>query len=378
MRVLIAMDSFKGNLSSLEVAQVVENGIRKVYPDASVEKIAMADGGEGTADTLVNYFNGRTVEVEVCGPLSQPVIARYGIVNDTTAIMEMAQASGITLIDKSKLNPLYASTFGTGQMILDAVNRGCRKIIIGIGGSATNDGGQGMAAALGVRFSDRNGIPVGWGGGALINIADIDLSRLEPKLKEIEFIAACDVDNPLCGENGASNVFGPQKGATPEMIDILDRGLRNYAKVIGRKTGIDILSIKGSGAAGGLGGGLTAFCHARLDKGIEIIMDTVHIDKKIQNADIVITGEGRADYQSAYGKVPSGVAGRCKKYRKPVFAIAGYADKGYRELYKCGIDSVISSIVAPMDNDEAIRNSVQMIEDASERLFRTIRAVGNY
>jgi glycerate kinase len=375
MNVLIAMDSFKGNLSSLKVAGVVEEGIRRVYPEAVVEKAAMADGGEGTVDTLVDYFQGEFVDLIVAGPLGNPVKARYGIVEKNTAIMEMAEASGLSLILASELNPLKTSTFGTGQMIIDALNRGCTKIIMGIGGSATNDGGQGMAAALGTRFLDEHGNEVGLGGMALLDIVDIDLSGLDKRLQSIKFTVACDVDNPLCGEYGASNVFGPQKGATPEMIELLDKGLASYAAVLNEKTGIDIKNIPGSGAAGGLGGGLMAFCHASLGAGIDIVMDTVGIENKIKAADIIITGEGRVDSQTVHGKVPAGIAGRAKKYGKPVFAIAGYAGKGANEVYQCGIDAVISSITAPMNNDEAMKKSVPMIMDAAERLFRTIRAV---
>lgn len=375
MKILIAIDSFKGNLSSLEAARVVERGIRRVYPLSDNQIVAVADGGEGTVKTLVDYFSGDFVETDVRGPLGDTVTARYGIVQGNTAIMEMAEASGITLIPAGKLDPLETSTYGTGQMILDALNRGCKKIIMGIGGSATNDGGQGMAVALGADFFDKSGKPVGLGGKVLNEIVDINLSGLDKRLKKVEFIAACDVDNPLCGESGASFVFAPQKGATPDAVQFLDNALLNYANIIESILGIDILNKPGSGAAGGLGGGLMAFCNARLSRGIDITLDTVCIDEKIKAADIVITGEGRVDSQTAHGKVPAGIAKRAKKYGKPVFAIAGYAGVGANEVYKCGIDAVISSITAPMNNDEAIKNSIPMIEDAAERLFRIIKAV---
>ena len=376
MKVLAAIDSFKGNLSSLEVADVVEKGIRRVYPGAVVEKLAMADGGEGTARTLTAFFHGATETVTVMGPNGSPVHAKYGIIRGTTAVMEMAEASGITLVKPGRLDPMRATTFGTGQMILDALDRGCRKIVIGIGGSATNDGGEGVAAALGVRFLDREGNDVGLGGGCLRKIADMDLQGLDPRLKDTEFVAACDVDNPLCGENGASAVFGPQKGAAPEMIEMLDRGLAGYAEVIRRRTGRAVADFPGSGAAGGLGAGLIAFCNAKLGRGVDIVMDTVDIDRAIRAADVVITGEGRVDAQTVHGKVPAGVAGRAKKYGKPVFAVTGYAGNGSKAVYQCGIDAVVSSITAPMSNQKAIRNSVPMIEDAAERLFRILRAAG--
>jgi glycerate kinase len=376
MKVLIAIDSFKGNLSSLEVAAVVEDGIRMVYPEALVEKVAIADGGEGTMKTIVDYFHGEFIGISVVGPNGLPVKAKYGIIQNTIAVMEMAEASGITLVKKSELNPLKTTTFGTGQMIYDALEMGCNKIIMGIGGSATNDGGQGMAAALGVKFFDALDRPIGLGGEVLSQITDLDTSGLDPRLKEIEFIVACDVDNPLCGELGASWVFGSQKGATPEMIIALDLGLANFAEVIKRKTGIEIASIPGSGAAGGLGGGLIAFCNAKLSSGIEIVMDTLEVERRIKEADIVITGEGCVDRQTANGKVPAGIAGCAKRYGKPVFAITGYEGDGASDVYRCGIDAVISSITAPIDNEEAIRKSIPMLRNAAERLFRILRAVG--
>lgn len=375
MKVLIAMDSFKGNLSSLEVAEVVEDGIRCVDKNAKVDKVAIADGGEGTTQAIVNCLNGEYVKLEVEGPLKRKVIARYGIVEGKSAIIEMAEASGLFLITDKERNPLKTSTYGTGQLILDALERGCSKIIMGIGGSATNDGGMGMAKALGVKFLDKDGEVIEEGGGSLHKLAKIDLSKLDARLKSIEFIVACDVNNPLCGETGASAVYAMQKGATVEMIHELDNNLSHYADIIKRDTGIDVKEVPGAGAAGGLGAALIAFCGAKLLKGVDIVLDTVNIDERMKNVDIVITGEGRIDAQTANGKVPVGIATRAKKYNKPVFAIAGFIGDGAELVYEHGIDSIMSSMVAPISVEESMKQSRKLIRDASERLFRVIYAV---
>jgi glycerate 2-kinase len=375
MKVLIAMDSFKGTFGSLEIAGIVEKGIKKVYGNAEVNKIAMADGGEGTVRSLVEGLNGEYVRVEVCDPLENRIMAEYGIVNGDTAIMEMAEASGLCLVPEDQRNPLVTSTYGTGELIADAVGKGCRKIILGIGGSATNDGGMGMATALGIRFLDRNENAIGQGGGSLDRLVHIDMSCLNPGIREIEFLVACDVDNPLCGDNGASRVYGLQKGATQKMVEILDQNLSYYAEVIKESLSVDVLDMKGAGAAGGLGAGLVAFCDAKLAKGVDIVLDILNFNEKVKDSDIVITGEGRIDEQTVYGKVPVGVAARAKKYGKPVFAIAGFTAKGAELVYLHGIDAVISSMVGPMSLDEAIMQSPKLIEEAAERLFRIIHAM---
>jgi glycerate 2-kinase len=375
MKVLIAMDSFKGTFGSLEIAGIVEKGIKKVYGNAEVNKIAMADGGEGTVRSLVEGLNGEYVRVEVCDPLENRIMAEYGIVNGDTAIMEMAEASGLCLVPEDQRNPLVTSTYGTGELIADAVGKGCRKIILGIGGSATNDGGMGMATALGIRFLDRNENAIGQGGGSLDRLVHIDMSCLNPGIREIEFLVACDVDNPLCGDNGASRVYGLQKGATQKMVEILDQNLSHYAEVIKESLSVDVLDMKGAGAAGGLGAGLVAFCDAKLAKGVDIVLDILNFNEKVKDSDIVITGEGRIDEQTVYGKVPVGVAARAKKYGKPVFAIAGFTAKGAELVYLHGIDAVISSMVGPMSLDEAIMQSPKLIEEAAERLFRIIHAM---
>ncbi len=375
MRVLIATDSFKGSLKSLEAADLIEKGIRRVYGAAQVEKIAIADGGEGTVEAIVESLKGEYRYAEVSDPIGNKVRARYGIVNGDTAIIEMAEASGLYLVPKDKRNPLTTSTYGTGELIRDAMSLGCRKIILGIGGSATNDGGMGMAAALGVKFLDKNGNHLEMGGGSLNKLQRIDLSGIIPLVGETEFVVACDVNNPLCGERGASRVFGPQKGASPEMVEMLDKNLLHYADIIRKDLSQDVKDTPGAGAAGGLGAGLMVFCKAKLTKGIDIVLNTINIDDRIKEADIVITGEGRLDEQTAYGKVPVGIGLRAKKYGKPVFAVAGSIAKGAGLVYQHGIDAAMSSITSPMTIDEAIRESPRLIEEASERLFRIIRAV---
>ena len=378
MRVLIATDSFKGSLKSLEVANIIETGIRSVYSIAQFEKIAIADGGEGTVEAMVESLKGEYRYTEVSDPIGNNVRARYGIINGDTAIIEMAEASGLYLVPKDKRNPLITSTYGTGELIRDALSRGCRKILLGIGGSATNDGGMGMAAALGVKFLDKDGEPLAMGGGFLDRLQGIDISSVIPWVDETEFVVACDVNNPLCGERGASRVFGPQKGASPQMVELLDKNLLHYADIIKKDLSIDVLDAPGGGAAGGLGAGLMVFCKAKLMKGMDIVLNTINIDDRIKAADIVITGEGRLDEQTAYGQVPVGVGLRAKKYDKPVFAIVGSIAKGAELVYQQGIDSAVSAITAPMTIDEAIRESPRLIEEASERLFRIISAVAKY
>jgi len=375
MKVLIAMDSFKGNFDSLTVAGIVERGIRKVYKDATIDKVAIADGGEGTVDAIVKTLNGRYERIEVTGPMGSKVIAKYGIVDGNTAVIEMAEASGLALVPENERNPLRASTYGTGELILDAINKGCTRIIMGIGGSATNDGGTGMARALGARFLDSEGKELDEGGGSLDSLARIDISGMNEKIASTEFIVACDVTNPLYGEKGASAVFGPQKGADSEMVKTLDNNLRHYSEIVKRDLGIDVANEPGTGAAGGLGYGLMVFCKARLTKGIEMVLDTIKIENRMKDVDVVITGEGRVDGQTVFGKVPVGIAARAKKFGKPVFAIAGFMDEGADLVYDHGIDAVMSSMIGPMTLQEAIEESESLIERASERLFRIIKAV---
>ena len=326
-KVVVASDSFKGCLTSMQIAEGVEAGIRKCCPDCQVVKLAVADGGEGTVDALLETMGGRRVSAEVSDPLGRPCMAEYAILNDeVTAVMEMSSASGLTLLKHEERNPLLTSTYGTGQMIADALDRGCRRFLIGIGGSATNDAGMGMLEALGCRFLDEDGNALQGCGESMSRIATIDLSNLRSEIGESEFIVACDVDSPFHGPEGAAYVYGPQKGATPEMVIRLDAGLRNMADLIAREMGIQVADMPGAGAAGGLGGAFKAFLNAELRKGAEMVLDVIGFDEIIKDADIVITGEGRIDAQTMTGKLPYAVARRAGAQGIPVLAICGRAE----------------------------------------------------
>ena len=326
-KVVVASDSFKGCLTSMQVAEAVEAGIHMCCPDCQVVRLAVADGGEGTVDALIETMGGRRVSVEVLDPLGRPCMAEYAILRDGyTAVMEMSSASGLPLLRPDERNPMKASTFGTGQMIADALDRGCRRFLIGIGGSATNDAGMGMLEALGCRFLDEDGNALQGCGESMSRIATIDLSNLRSEIGESEFIVACDVDSPFHGPEGAAYVYGPQKGATPEMLIRLDDGLRNMADLIAREMGIQVADMPGAGAAGGLGGAFKAFLNAGLRRGAEMVLDAIGFDEIIKDADIVITGEGRIDSQTMTGKLPYAVARRAGLQDIPVLAICGRAE----------------------------------------------------
>lgn len=326
-KVVVASDSFKGCLTSMQIAEGVEAGIRKCCPDCQVVKLAVADGGEGTVDALLETMGGRRVSAEVSDPLGRPCMAEYAILNDeVTAVMEMSSASGLTLLKHEERNPLLTSTYGTGQMIADALDRGCRRFLIGIGGSATNDAGMGMLEALGCRFLDEDGNALQGCGESMTRVVTIDMSDLRPEVNESEFIVACDVDSPFHGPEGAAYVYGPQKGATPEMVIRLDAGLRNMADLIAREMGIQVADMPGAGAAGGLGGAFKAFLNAELRKGAEMVLDAIGFDEIIKDADLVITGEGRIDAQTMTGKLPYAVARRAGAQSIPVLAICGRAE----------------------------------------------------
>lgn len=374
MRIVIAMDSFKGTYTSLEVADFVKRGIQTVYPDAEVNAFASADGGEGTAGVLAASLGGRMVQVRVQDPLGRPVSAEYALLPDGTAVIEMASAAGLPLVKAQLRDPCAASTYGVGQLMLDAMQKGSRKIILGLGGSATNDAGTGMASALGVRFLDAGGNELPPGGKALGSLARIDVSGLSPLVGITRFLAACDVENPLYGENGASAVFGPQKGADGDAVRVLDDALRHFGAVVKEQLGRSVANVPGAGAAGGMGAGLLAFCGVKLQKGVELVLDYLGFDDAVQQAELVITGEGRLDAQTVFGKVPVGVARRAKRYGKPVYAIAGFLGDGAREVYGCGIDGVFSSVTAPMTLHEAITQSPKGIEHAAENLMRVLKS----
>ncbi|KRQ87612.1 Glycerate 2-kinase [Caloramator mitchellensis] len=374
MHILIAPDKFKGSLSALQVAENIEKGILKIFPSAKIEKIPMADGGEGTVESLIDATGGKIIKTIVKDPLMRDIESFYGILgDDKTAVIEMSAASGLYLLNKDERNPLLTTTYGTGQLIKDALDKGCRKFIIGIGGSATNDGGVGMAMALGVKFYDVFNQEIEFGGKELIKIHYIDDTLIDERIKESEFIIACDVTNPLVGENGASKVFGPQKGATNEMIKMLDLGLEHYGALLEKKYNKRIINVPGSGAAGGLGAGLLAFLNAKLKSGVEIVMETLKLEEKIKQCDIVISGEGKIDYQTEFGKTISGVARLCQKHSKPLIVIAGTAEDS-ENLYEMGISSIFSIVDKPMSLDEAIASAPILISKTTEKIFRLIKA----
>jgi len=374
MRIVVAPDSFKGSLTAKEAAENIRIGIQRVYPDIEISCVPMADGGEGTVQSLVDATGGRLLHAKVAGPMLHEVDAFYGILGDEkTAVIEMAAASGLPLVEENQRNPLLASTYGTGELIKQALDRGCRNFIIGLGGSATNDGGYGMAKALGVRFLDKDGQDIGHGGGSLSKLASVDVSQMDGRLKECQFTAACDVDNPLCGPRGATYVFGPQKGVKDEMLEILDKNLAHYAEAIKSTLHIDIKDCPGAGAAGGLGGGLMAFLGASLQRGVDIVIETVRLEQQVKGADLVITGEGMMDYQTQFGKTPYGVAKVAKKYNIPVIGLVGMIGKDANILYDMGIDTIFSIVNGPMPLETAIAKGPTLLQDAAERIIRLYR-----
>ena len=371
MKIVIAPDSFKESLTALEVAEAIEAGLKKVLPDAEYVKVPMADGGEGTVQSLVDATEGRLISAEVRAPLGNKVRAEFGLSGDgRTAIIEMAAASGLHLVPSEKRNPLHTTSYGTGELILAALDEGVEKIIVGIGGSATNDGGAGMLQALGALLLDANKQPIGAGGGCLQDLAAIDLSGLDKRLADVEIVVACDVDNPLCGEKGASAVFGPQKGATPEMVQALDSGLLHFAAIAARDLGLDIQSPAGAGAAGGMGGGVLLLPDARLQAGVQIVMEAVKLAEKVQDADLVITGEGRMDAQSVHGKTPIGVAHTAKAFGKPVIAIVGCLREDYEVVYAQGIDAVFPIIRQLGSLEEILQHGRDNLVSAAQNVAR--------
>jgi glycerate 2-kinase len=374
MKIVIAPDSFKESMSAMEAACAIEKGFQKVMPDAEYVKVPMADGGEGTVRSMVDATGGEIRKETVTGPLGTEVEAFYGITGDRKmAVIEMAAASGIHLVPKEKRNPLVTTTKGTGELIRAALDQGVKRIVIGIGGSATNDGGAGMAQALGAKLLDKDGNPLGVGGGELSKLDSIDLSQLDPRLKEVHIEVACDVDHPLTGERGASAVFGPQKGATPEMVAILDANLARYAQVVKETLGIDVDPIPGAGAAGGLGAGLVAFLGTSLKRGVDVVAEAVQLDKHMVQASLVITGEGKIDGQTIHGKTPVGVAKRAKKYGIPVIGIAGMLGENCDAVYRHGIDALFSIVPGTVSLETALLNGEKYTEQLAENLARLIR-----
>ena len=375
VNILIAIDSFKGSLTSAAAGETSAEGIRAANPDAEIEVVPLADGGEGTVDALIQATGGKIIQAEVTGPLGDPVDATYGILGDgTTAVIEIAEACGLPLVPEADRNPLKATSYGVGELILDAISRGADSLIVGLGGSATNDAGVGMLQALGCRFLDEMGEEVPRGGAALGAIRSIEVSGLPPAIKHLDIQVACDVNNPLYGEQGAAYIYGPQKGATPEMVKELDGGLRNFAEVVKAELGTDIQEIPGAGAAGGLGAAFVGFLNAELRSGIELILDTIGLEEKVQQADYVITGEGRMDAQSSMGKAAMGVAGLAQKHGKPVIALAGSVSEEAAELNQLGVTAYFSVLkeVIPLEEAMAPDTARRNLRITAEQIFRLI------
>ncbi len=376
MKIAIAPDSFKGTLTALEVATCIERGLKSVLDDCEILKIPMADGGEGTVQAMVDATGGKIISSDVTDPLGRKIEAIFGMMGDgVTAVIEMAAASGLPLLSQEERNPLKTTTFGTGELILDAVKRGAKRIIVGIGGSATVDGGSGMAQALGVKFLDEKGKELDGTGGRLEYLRTIDVSGMEPGIKDVEFLVACDVDNPLLGNRGAAKVYAPQKGATPEMVEILERNLTNLSQIIKKDLGKAAANEPGAGAAGGLGAGLMAFLNAELKPGIDIVIDIVGLREKIKGSELVITGEGQLDYQTAFGKTPAGVARTASELGIPVIAIGGQTGKDVSNIHSCGITAYFTTITRPMSEEDIKEKAGEMLAECSEQVGRLIKVL---
>lgn len=375
--IVLAPDSFKESMTAKEACEAMERGIKKANDQITCIHVPMADGGEGTMQSLVDATGGDIHPLKVVGPFGNEVEAYYGILGDgETGVLEMASASGIHLVPAEKRNPLLTTSFGTGQLIKACLDHGVKKLLIGIGGSATNDGGAGVIQALGGKLLDQHGYELSFGGGELGKLASIDLSNFDTRLKSVSVEVACDVINPLCGERGASKVFGPQKGATPEMIDTLDKNLMNYAIVIKELMHKDVLEVPGAGAAGGLGAGLMVFLDGTLKKGINLVIEYAGLEEKIKNADMVWTGEGSIDFQTQYGKTPFGVAAVAKRYHKPVVAFAGKIGDEIDVLYE-NIDSIFGIMPGVASLEEALANGKHNLERASENTVRLMNIISN-
>ncbi|MCA4822044.1 glycerate kinase [Serratia rhizosphaerae] len=374
MKIVIAPDSYKESLSALAVATCIEDGFREVFPAAEFVKLPLADGGEGTVEAMVAATGGRIIKVDVTGPLGETTPAFFGLSGDgRSAFIEMAAASGLERLPTGRRNPLKTTSYGTGELIRCALEHGVRHCIIGIGGSATNDGGAGMVQALGARLLDERGEEIGFGGAALATLAQIDLSRLDARIGQCRFEVACDVTNPLTGPEGASAIFGPQKGATPQMVAELDGALAHYAQVIKRTLGVDVQQVPGAGAAGGMGAGLLAFCRAELRQGIEIVTEALGLDALVRDATLVITGEGRIDSQSIKGKVPIGVARVAKRYGKPVIGIAGSLSDDVGVVHQHGVDAVFSVLYRVCTLEEALHDAAENVRATARNIAATLK-----
>jgi len=368
MHIVIAPDSYKGSLTAIEATRAIQKGIKEVFPTAKITSLPIADGGEGTVKALVYSMKGELQHNHVLDPLGETVLAEWGIIDTKTAVIEMAEASGLLLVPLSKRNPLITSTYGTGQLIKAALDQGMQKIIIGLGGSATNDGGAGMARALGVRFLDQAGKELLNGGSYLQELASIDLTHLDKRIKDTEFILASDVKNPLCGKTGASVVYGPQKGADASMVDQLDKALLHYAAIAEKTTGRIIANTEGAGAAGGLGAGLMFFCNATFRQGIQMVLELVQAESLFSEANLIFTGEGSTDFQTVYGKAPVGIGMIAKKYNVPVICVSGSLGKSYDEIFKYGITAAESIVSSPESLAYCMENAASLLQDTAKRI----------
>ena len=371
---VVAPDSFKESMTAKEVCDAMEKGIKKADSAAEVIKVPMADGGEGTVNSLVDATHGQRVIVEVTGPLGNKISAYYGILgNGTTAVIEMAKASGLEIVEKKKRNPMITTTFGTGELIRDALDHNVKEIIIGLGGSSTNDGGSGMAQALGAKLLDQNNHQIPFGGGNLDKLDKIDISNLDSRLQDVKIILASDVTNPLIGKEGASRVCGLQKGATPEMVEKLENNLQHYAKIVKRDLNKDVASVSGAGAAGGLGAGLMAFTTCEMRQGVDLAIEVTKLEEKIRDTDYVFTGEGGTDFQTKFGKTPYGVAKLGKKYHKPVISLAGYLGEGIDSLYSEGFTAIFGIIPGACDLSTALKNGPSNVARTTENIVRLLK-----
>lgn len=371
MKIIIAPDSFKGSLTAVEAADAINKGIKNVFPEAETVLLPVGDGGEGTMETLVAATGGEIRIVQVTGPLNQPAEAAYGILGDgRTCVVEMASASGLHLVAEGELSPMKATTYGTGELIRQALDDGFTSFIVGLGGSATNDGGAGMLQALGLKILDSEGDEIGFGGGALADVSRIDTDSLDPRISESSFIIASDVQNPLVGPDGASHVFGPQKGADTEQVELLDRNLVHWADLVAGVTGIRLHDLVGAGAAGGIGGAFQAFFPVTMKRGVDVVLDYINLDRELADADLVITGEGRVDNQTAFGKTPLGVAQRAHSRDVPTIILAGSVGKGTDVLHDFGVVSIHSIVNGPMTLSEAIEWADELIEVGAEQVVR--------
>ncbi|RBP96532.1 glycerate kinase [Cytobacillus firmus] len=378
MKIVIAPDSFKESLSALEAANAIERGFKCIFPEADYKKMPMADGGEGTVQSLVDATEGSIIGRTVTGPLGEPVMAFFGLMGDgKTAVIEMAAASGLHLVPSEKRNPLITSTRGTGELIAAALDIGVQHIIIGIGGSATNDAGAGMIQALGGKLLDKTGSEIGQGGGSLAQLAAIDMSGLDSRLGNVHIEVACDVDNPLTGPKGASAIFGPQKGATPEMVQLLDQNLGHFADLVENALGKPFRHIEGAGAAGGIGGSLLALLNADLKKGIEIVLHAVDFENEVKDADLVITGEGKIDSQTIYGKTPIGVARAAKKHGIPVIGLAGSLSDDSDIVHEHGIDALFSIVPGVVTLPEALGKAAIYMERTARNIAASMKMSGS-